>query len=95
MSPGLPFKPIMQVLAFLLAGSAVGVLYFEALRQTIKRLSARDGWLGPAILTAGRIGGAASVLAIAAHMSAAALLVTFLGFLLARTVALYRARSVD
>lgn len=92
MKPAMPFEPIVPCLAQLLAGFGVGVVYFEALRRTVMRLTARNGWLEPVALTAGRIGVVVAVFAIAARTGAVALLVTFVGFLLARTVALHRSR---
>jgi F1F0 ATPase subunit 2 len=86
------FEPIVMYLAPLLTGFGVGLLYFAALGETVKRLSARDGWLEPVALTLGRLGITIAVLAAAARTGAAALLVTFVGFLLARTLALHHAR---
>jgi len=82
----------VQFLAQLLAGFAVGVVYFESLRRTVVRCTARTGWLEPAALTAGRIAVAVAVFAIAARVGAVALLLCFAGFLLARHIALRRSR---
>jgi F1F0 ATPase subunit 2 len=92
MSLTLPLDSVALLLAPLLAGFGLGLLYFEALRRTVARFTARDGWPAPVALTVGRMGVAAAVLAVAARAGAATLLVTFLGFLLARTVALHRSR---
>lgn len=92
MKPAPPFDHFGLCLALALAGFGVGLVYFAALRRTVRRFTARDGWLEPVALTMGRIGVAVAVLAIAARAGAAALLVTFTGFLLARAVALYRSR---
>ena len=50
------------------------------------------GWFVPLALTLGRIGAAVIVLGLAAKLGAASLLATFLGFFLARIVALRAAR---
>ncbi len=92
MSPTRSFELVALFLAQLLGGLAVGVVYFEALRRTIMRFTTRQGWLEPVALTASRIGMAVAVFAIAARLGAAALLATFTGFLIARTVAVYRSR---
>lgn len=91
MSPA-PFEPSVLFLAQLLVGFAVGFVYFEALRRTVTRLTVRKGWFEPLALTASRVGIAVAAFAIAARVGAAALLVTFVGFLIARTVAVYRSR---
>ncbi|MGO8952977.1 MAG: ATP synthase subunit I [Rhodomicrobium sp.] len=76
------------IVAMAFAGFAFGLLYFIALRWTVTLFAGRGGWLGPLALTLGRIGAAAVFLAAAARMGAATLLAAFLGFLLARTLAL-------
>ena len=73
-------------------GFVSGLAYFAALRRTVAVFAAGRGWLIPAGLTLGRIGVAIAVLALAAKIGAAALLATFIGFLVARAVAL-RART--
>lgn len=73
------------------AGIAFGLVYFAALRRTIALFTAGRGWLGLLAGTLGRIGAAVVFLAVAAKLGAAPLLAAFLGFLLARGVAL-RAR---
>ncbi|MGD0332019.1 MAG: ATP synthase subunit I [Xanthobacteraceae bacterium] len=74
------------------AGAVFGLLYFAMLRWTVTFFTAGGGWLGPLALTLGRIGAAVVFLGIAARLGAAPLLALFLGFLLARTVALRSAR---
>jgi len=93
MSPTRPLEFVALLCTQLLVGFAVGIVYFEALRRTVARFAARNGWLEPVALTVSRIGVAFAVFAIAARSGAAALLVTFVGFLMARTVALYWARK--
>jgi hypothetical protein len=92
MNHALSLAPIALCLASLLAGFGVGLLYFELLRRTVIRFTARTGWLEPVALTATRMGTAVAVLVIAARMGVLALLLTLAGFLLARTVALDHAR---
>ncbi len=76
-----------------LIGFAFGLAYFAALRRTVTLFAAGRGWFVPVALTLGRIGVAIIVLVLAAKLGAASLLATFIGFLLARTVALRAGRS--
>lgn len=69
-------------------GFLFGLAYFAALRATVILIAAERGWLWPSALTLGRIGTFALVLAFAARLGAAPLLTTFLGFILARAIAL-------
>jgi hypothetical protein len=71
-----------------LAGFVFGLFYFAAVQRTAALLAARRGWRGPLALTLGRIAGAAIFLAFAAKLGGPSLLSAFLGFLLARAVAL-------
>ena len=93
MKPAIPFGPVVLFVVPLLAGFGVGLLYFAALHRTVKRFMVRDGWLEPVALTVGRFGVAVAVLTFVARTGVTALLLTFLGFLLARTVTLHRSRS--
>ena len=92
MSPTRTSELVVPLAAQLLVGFAVGVVYFKALRRTGMRLTARKGWLEPVALTASRIGVAVALFATAARIGAVALLVTLGGFLIARSVAVYRSR---
>ncbi len=65
-----------------------GLLYFAALKRCVALLVGGQGWLGPLALTLGRIGAAAGILFVAAKLGAAPLLAVFIGFLMARAVAL-------
>ena len=71
-----------------LAGFIFGLLYFAALKRSVALFVGGEGWFGPLVLTLGRIGAAAGFLMLAAKLGAAPLLAAFVGFLLARTVAL-------
>ncbi len=85
--------PMPAVLAGIgLAGFVVGLLYFATVQRTAVLFAAGRGWLAPVALTVGRIGAAATFLALAARLGAAPLLAAFAGFLLARAVALRVAR---
>ncbi len=75
-----------------LAGCFFGLLYFAAVQRTAVLFATGRGWLAPVALTAGRIGAAVLLLALAARLGAAALLAGFAGFLLARAIALRMAR---
>jgi F1F0 ATPase subunit 2 len=76
-----------------LIGFAFGLVYFAALRRTVTLFAAGRGWFVPVALTLSRIGVAILVLVLAAKLGGASLLATFIGFLLARTVALRAGRS--
>ena len=80
-------------LAAAVIGLAFGLVYFAALHHTVALFAAQRSWVGPAALTVARIGAAVILLALAARLGAAPLLAAFIGFLLARAVALRRARA--
>ena len=85
-----PSMPELAV-AMGIAGFIFGLFYFAAVQRTAALLAARKNWLGPLALTLGRMAAAAIFLALAAKLGAASLLSAFLGFLLARAVALRNA----
>lgn len=75
-------------------GFAFGLIYFAALRRTATLFSEAHGWFFPVALTLGRIGAAIILLGLAAKLGGgASLLAMFIGFLLARTMALRTTRS--
>jgi len=74
------------------AGLVYGIVHFAALRRTIVLYSAGRGSLAAAALTLGRIAGTIVFFCLAAKLGALPLLSSFLGFLLARTLALRAAR---
>ncbi len=78
-----------------LAGFVFGLVYFAAVERTATLLAAGKGLLGPISLTLGRVAAATLFLAIAAQFGDASLLSAFLGFLLARIVALRKARRAS
>ncbi len=89
---GAPLSSMPElIIAMGLAGFVFGLFYFAAVQRTAALLAARKNWLGPLALTLGRIAAAAIFLALAAKLGAASLLSAFLGFLLARAVALRNA----
>lgn len=92
MSPTPSVESGVAILAQLLLGFGTGLVYFEALRRAVVLVGVRKGWLEPVALTAGRVGIAVALFAAAARIGATALLATFAGFLIARVVAVYRAR---
>jgi hypothetical protein len=70
------------------AGTAFGLVYFAALRRTVDLYRANNGGaLAPVGLTLGRIAGAVIFLALAARLGAEPLIGAFLGFLVARAIA--------
>ena len=74
-----------------LAGFVFGLVYFAAVERTAILLAARKGLIGPISLTLGRVAAATLFLALVAQFGDASLLSAFLGFLLARAVALRQA----
>ncbi|MGC1860991.1 MAG: ATP synthase subunit I [Methylocystis sp.] len=80
-------------LAMAFAGFILGLAYFAALRRTVADLAAGNGRLFLSWLALARYGGVAIFLAFAARLGAISLLATFVGFLLARLVALSALRS--
>ena len=76
-----------------LVGLNFGLVYFQALLRTAELLAGDRGWLVPAGLTLARVVGAILVLAFMVQLGAIALLAAFLGFLLARMIALHSAGS--
>lgn len=77
---------------FAVAGLAFGAAYFAALRRTVDVYVAGRHRFVPAVLTLARIAGAIGFLVFAAQFGALPLLTGFLGFLLARGLALRAAR---
>jgi len=71
-----------------LAGFVSGRLYFAALKRSVMLFVGGKGWLGPLALTLGRFAAAIAFLSVAAKLGAAPLLAAFIGFLIARAVAL-------
>jgi hypothetical protein len=80
--------------AMAVAGLVFGLAYFAALRWTVSLYGSGYGHLGPAALTLGRIAAATIFLIVAARLGALPLLAAFLGFLLARGLALRRLRRL-
>ena len=70
------------------AGFALGLGYFAVLRRTVDLYVAGSDRLVPAILTLGRLAAAILFLVIAARSGAQPLVASFMGFLLARGLAL-------
>jgi hypothetical protein len=75
------------------AGLAFGFGYFAVLRRTIDLYVAGQGRLVPLILTLGRAATAILFLAVAASNGPLPLLMSFVGFLLARAVMLWAVRG--
>jgi len=71
-----------------LAGFALGLAYFAALKRSVALFVGRKGWFGLLALTLGRIGAAAGFLFVAAKLGGAPLLAAFIGFLTTRVLAL-------
>ena len=69
-------------------GLIFGLAYFAALKLSVTLLVGGNGWLGPLALTLGRLAAAAGFLFVAAKLGAGPLLGSFVGFLMARAMAL-------
>lgn len=80
--------PFVTTLVSVVAGTAVGLIYFAALRRSVTALVDNGGWLTPAILTIVRLVGIAIVFGFAAKLGAMPLLAAFIGFLIARAISL-------
>lgn len=79
--PGLTF-----LIAF--AGLALGLVYFASLKRSVALFAGGKSWLAALALTLGRIGAAVALLYLAAKLGAVPLLGAFIGFLMARALAL-------
>jgi N-ATPase, AtpR subunit len=79
---------IAIVASFAFAGLAFGLAYFAVLRRAVDFHAPDRGRLVPAVLTLGRLAAAILFLGIAARVGPLPLLSSFIGFLLARAVAL-------
>jgi hypothetical protein len=85
-------SPVALASAMIAAGLIFGLAYFAALRGTVGLYGFGGSRIGPAILTLGRIAGAVAFLAFAARLGAVPLLASFLGFLVARALAMRAVR---
>jgi hypothetical protein len=86
------FAPCFVAAATLLGGVAFGCAYFAVLRRTVDLYAAGHGLFVPALLTVSRLATAILFLGVAARIGALSLLLAFLGFLVARTIALLTAQ---
>jgi N-ATPase, AtpR subunit len=77
--------------AWAAAGFGLGLAYFAALRRSVDCFAGGNR-IAPALLTLGRIAGIAVLLGLSATVGALPLLLAFLGFLGARTLAVRTAR---
>lgn len=75
------------------AGLLFGLLYFAVLRRTVALFVGDHGWSRPLALTLGRVGASVAFLLVAAKLGAAPLLAAFIGFLIARALALHAERD--
>jgi len=80
--------------AWMLSGLVFGLAYFTALRWTVEVFVDGEGRLLPAVQTLGRLVAAVLFLGLATRFGALPLLTAFLGFLLARALALRVARRI-
>ena len=93
MTPDVSLMNLAWVLAAAVGGLAFGFFYFAALRRSIDLFVHQAGWVGPAVLTIGRIAAAAALFALLSRLGAAVVLAAFLAFLAARGLALRAARQ--
>jgi len=82
----------LSLTLFAFAGLAFGWAYFAALLRTADLYASGEARLLPAVLTLGRLAAAMGFFGFAARIGALPLLTGFLGFLLARRLALRAAR---
>ena len=82
------FAPSIATAGAFFAGFVFGFAYFVVLRRTIDLYIAERGRLVPALLTLGRLAAVTLFLVITARNGALPLLASFIGFLMARAVAL-------
>ena len=75
-------------------GFGLAALYFAALRRTATLIASGAGWRLAIALTVARAAGAIAVLGLTAQWGATALLAALAGFVVARSVALRRIRSI-
>ena len=80
------------VFAAACAGLVVGLVHFAALWRSTELYSAGRGQLAAGALTLGRIAGTIVFFGLVARLGVLPLLASFVGFLLARTLALRAAR---
>ncbi len=80
------------IVATALAGLMFGLLYFAILKRSVALIVDDKGWFKPLALTLGRIAAVVVLLLPAAKLGAAPLLAAFIGFLLARVLALHAER---
>ena len=84
--------PALTVL-MAITGLAFGLVYFATLKRSVTLFATGRGWLGPLMITAGRIGPAVAFIFVAAKLGAAPLLAAFVGFLQARSITRQAARA--
>jgi F1F0 ATPase subunit 2 len=87
------FVTVIQILAWLAFGAALGAVYFLILGRSVAALADGNDPRRAAVLLIARFGLAAAGFALAAAQGAMALLTALAGVLLARTVAIRRARG--
>ena len=83
--------PAVPLLA---AGFVLGRGYFAMLRHCVRLFAAHHGWSRPLLLTLGRIAAATLFFAFAVRWGLPALLAAFVGFLVARHIAVRSARRL-
>jgi hypothetical protein len=85
--------PSIATAGVFFAGFSFGLAYFVVLRRTIDLYIAGRGRLVPSLLTLGRLAAVTLFLMITARNGVLPLLASFIGFLMARAVALRAARK--
>ena len=76
------------------AGLVAGLAYFRGLRLAVNLFAQGRCWTLPLGLTLVRLGGLIALLGLVVQLGAAPLIACFLGFLLARAIALRSAAEV-
>ncbi|MBI1210668.1 MAG: hypothetical protein GC190_04350 [Alphaproteobacteria bacterium] len=80
-------------IAACIGGIAMGLAYFAAVKRSADALFQHDGWRTALLLTLMRLIGAIAVLVLAAQAGAIVLVSVFVGFLIARAIAMSSVRG--
>ena len=85
----------VEAIAWLASGAAFGGVYLWLIARTVKAITRPDSRMSAVLYFALRFALAAALLWLAASHGAHALLLTLLGFLLARSIIIRRFRQAD
>ncbi|MEX5578857.1 ATP synthase subunit I [Pseudophaeobacter sp. A-200-2] len=83
----------LNLLPWLLAGLVLGAVYFVLLGRTVAAIEADAGWRRAAVFVGLRLVLATGAFALAAMQGTAPLVLTLLGFIAARMIAIRRVKG--